>query len=316
MFFSIIIPVYNRPDEIEELLASLTQQNYPNFEVLVVEDGSQKTCAHVIEAFRETLNIQYYFKPNTGAGDSRNYGFERAKGDFFIVFDSDCLIPPDYLRLVAAALQQENVDAYGGPDAADEHFSPIQKAINYTMTSFLTTGGIRGRKKMLGKYQARSFNMGISRKVYEQIGGFSHLRVSEDIELSIRINKAGFSLVLLPEAYVFHKRRSTFGQFFKQTHNFGGGRAHINRLFPEERKWVHFFPSLFVLFCIAILVSFFIHWVLFALSFTALLGYVLAIFLHSSWLNGSIQVGFLSVFALFVQMMGYGTGFLRKYLFS
>ena len=213
--YSIIIPVYNRPDEIKELLQSLTTQTYQHFEVLVIEDGSSRTCQHIVEQYSGKLDIRYFVKPNSGQGFSRNYGFERATGDYFVIFDSDCLIPDHYFTTVEAHLNKYYLDAYGGPDRAHPGFSPIQKAINYSMTSLFTTGGIRGNKKRVGgAFHPRSFNMGLSRQVYEKVGGFTITRMGEDIIYTISIIEQGFKTGLIAEAYVYHKRRTNFRQFF------------------------------------------------------------------------------------------------------
>ena len=237
MFFSIIIPLYNRPQEIDELLSTLTRQTYTQFEVLIIEDGSKEDARDIVERYSNKLDIRYFYKENEGQGFSRNYGFERAKGDYFIVFDSDCLIPSGYLETVKNYLYEYDLDAYGGPDAAHTSFTPVQKAISYSMTSPFTTGGIRGNKKRLGgQFHPRSFNMGISREVWERTGGFILTRLGEDIEFSIRIHKAGFKIGLIPTAVVYHKRRTNFKQFYKQLHFFGRARINIYRFFPSELK--------------------------------------------------------------------------------
>ena len=241
MFFSIIIPLYNRPQEINELLHTLTQQSYPQFEVLVIEDGSKLDAKDIVEGYRDKLDIKYFYKENEGQGLTRNYGFARARGDYFVIFDSDCLIPRDYLEIVKNYLLQHQLDAYGGPDGAHESFTLVQKAISYSMTSPFTTGGIRGNKKHIGRFHPRSFNMGISREVWEKTGGFILTRLGEDIEFSIRIHSLGFKIGLIPDAIVYHKRRTDFRQFYKQLHFFGRARINIFKHFPTELKAVHFF---------------------------------------------------------------------------
>jgi len=309
--YSIIIPVYNRPQELKELLDSLVLQELKNFEVLVVEDGSQEKSDKVAQSFSEKLNIQYFYKENTGPGGSRNYGFERAKGEYFIVLDSDCIVPKQYLQEIEKALNKNKIDAFGGPDAARKDFNTIQKAISYSMTSWLTTGGIRGKKQHVGKYQARSFNMGISKEVFQKTGGFRHMRVSEDIDLSIRVSEAGFNLVLIPEAYVYHKRRSTFQQFFKQTHSFGKGRMNIGKVHKGQVKLVHAFPSAFLLFYLSLLPMFFLSKILFFLQIGFLSFYSLMIFIDAFSQNKNLKIAFLSVWAVLVQFTGYGSGFLK-----
>lgn len=310
--YSVIIPVYNRPEEVNELLQSLTTQSFTNFEVIIVEDGSTNPCRDVVDGFRDKLKIEYVFKQNSGPGPSRNVGYAMAKGDYFVVFDSDCIIPQDYFAIVDAELNRNKFDAWGGPDRAHEHFTPLQRAMAFTMSSVLTTGGIRGKKNGVGKFQPRSFNMGISRTVYEKTQGFSFNRLAEDIELSIRMRKLGFNVVLLAEAFVYHKRRTTLGQFRKQVSSFGKGRIQVGRAHPGEVKVTHWFPALF-------LIGMFTPLVLLAVSLPlaliALCGYILyfiAIFADAYRVNKSFQVALLSIPSAFVQLTGYGSGFLRQ----
>ncbi len=244
MFFSVIIPLYNRPQEIDELLATLTRQTYTQFEVLVIEDGSVNDAKDIVAKYANQLDLRYFVKPNEGQGFTRNFGFERAKGDYFVIFDSDCLIPEDYLEIVKDYLYEHDLDAYGGPDAAHKSFTPVQKAISYAMTSPFTTGGIRGNKKHIGQFHPRSFNMGVSREVWEKVGGFILTRLGEDIEYSIRIHENGFKIGLIPAAKVYHKRRTSFAQFYKQLHFFGRARINIYKHFPSELKAGAFFSSL------------------------------------------------------------------------
>jgi glycosyltransferase involved in cell wall biosynthesis len=243
MLFSIIIPLYNRPQEIKELLETLTLQTYKNFEVLIIEDGSKDDAEAIVKSFADQLDIKYYVKENAGQGFARNYAFERANGDYFIIFDSDCLIPEDYLEIVNNSLAENWLDAYGGPDASHPSFTPTQKAISYAMTSPFTTGGIRGNKKSIGQFHPRSFNMGLSRQVWEKAGGFIITRSGEDIEFSIRIHAMGYKIGLIPRAKVYHKRRTNLLQFYKQIHFFGRARINVYKFFPNELKPVHFFPA-------------------------------------------------------------------------
>lgn len=310
--FSVIVPVYNRPEEVKELLESLSQQTFKDFEVLVVEDGSTMPCRDVVESFAEGLDIRYFLKENSGPGDSRNYGFARARGDFFIVFDSDCIIPSGYMELVSRKHKAITMDAYGGPDAAHPSFSSLQKAISYAMTSLWTTGGIRGKKKHYGKFHPRSFNMGISRKVWQTSGGFSQMRYGEDIDFSIRIIKLGFNTVLIPEACVFHKRRNTFSSFFWQVYHSGEARIALYRKYPEELKLAHWFPALFVLAVVfTLLVLSWLSPTLFLLATAALLLYLSLIFIGASAQYKSISTGILAVWASICMHFGYGTGFLK-----
>jgi glycosyltransferase involved in cell wall biosynthesis len=313
MFFSIIIPLYNRPQEIDELLNTLTKQTYTQFEVLVIEDGSVNDAKEIVASYANKLDVSYFFKPNSGQGFSRNFGFEQAKGDYFVIFDSDCLIPTDYLEIVKDYLFEHQLDAYGGPDAAHESFSPVQKAISYAMTSPFTTGGIRGNKKHIGQFHPRSFNMGVSREVWEKVGGFILTRLGEDIEYSIRIHENGFKIGLIPAAKVYHKRRTSFAQFYKQLHFFGRARINIYKHFPAELKAVHFFPALFVIgLGFMLLCNAFYPPLAYICDFIFLLFFVL-IFFHAWQVNKSIKIAFLSVVASFIQLTAYGFGFIQDF---
>ncbi|MDB5134313.1 MAG: glycosyltransferase [Mucilaginibacter sp.] len=313
MFFSIIIPLYNRPQEIKELLDSLTLQIYKQFEVLVIEDGSVDDAEEVVNGFADKLNVRYFVKANEGQGFTRNYGFERAKGDYFVIFDSDCVIPPDYLQIVNDHLTTNWLDAYGGPDAAHWSFTPIQKAISYSMTSPFTTGGIRGNKKGIGQFHPRSFNMGISRQAWEKAGGFIITRSGEDIEYSIRIHSMGFKIGLIPDAKVYHKRRTDFLQFYKQIHFFGRARINIYKFFPSELKLVHFFPAAFTLGLIFSLIANIFRWPIAQLCNFIIAVVILLIFFHAWWINKSAKVAFLSIIAAFTQLIAYGLGFMQDF---
>lgn len=311
-FYSIVIPVYNRPEEIKELLESLTKQTYKNFEVVVVEDGSKDSAEAIVKSFSQRLSIQYFYKENTGQGLSRNYAYERALGDYFIVFDSDCIIPPQYLQTVEDRLNSHYLDAFGGPDRADASFTPVQKAISYSMTSLFTTGGIRGNKKGVGVFHPRSFNMGISKEVWLRTKGYIITRKGEDIEFSIRIMSYGFKVGLIEDAYVYHKRRTSFKQFFKQVHFFGTARINIYRFVPTELKLTHFFPMCFVLFSsLTVLLALF-QVPIGLLAFFFLVVYTAAIMVDATIKNNSIYIGLLSVCAAYTQLWGYGLGFMEE----
>jgi glycosyltransferase involved in cell wall biosynthesis len=313
MFFSIIIPLYNRPQEIKELLETLTLQTYKQFEVLIIEDGSTKDAADVVKSFEDKLDVKYFVKPNSGQGFSRNFGFERAKGDYFIIFDSDCLIPEDYLEIVNNSLATNWLDAYGGPDDAHPSFTATQKAISYSMTSPFTTGGIRGNKKGIGQFHPRSFNMGISRQVWEKAGGFIITRSGEDIEYSIRIHSMGFKIGLIPDAKVYHKRRTNFLQFYKQLHFFGRARINVYKFFPQQLKAVHFFPAIFTLFIIFTIIAHLFSWPIAKLCGIILIIFIVLIFFHSWWKNKSAKIAFLSIIAAFIQLTAYGLGFMQDF---
>ncbi|WP_316803750.1 glycosyltransferase [Pedobacter nototheniae] len=311
MFFSIIIPLYNRPQEIDELLNTLTKQTYLQFEVLVIEDGSKNDAKEIVQRYANKLDIKYFFKENAGQGFARNFGFERATGDYFVIFDSDCLIPSEYLETVKNYLYEHHLDAYGGPDAAHDSFTPVQKAISYAMTSPFTTGGIRGNAKHIGQFHPRSFNMGVSRQVWEKVGGFILTRLGEDIEYSIRIHENGFKIGLIPEAKVYHKRRTSFSQFYKQLHFFGRARINIYKHFPSQLKFVHFFPAAFTLgFAFTLLCNLF-YWPLAVICNFFVLIYFLLIFFHSWSVNKSLKVAFLSIISSFIQLTAYGLGFMQ-----
>ena len=309
LHFSLIIPVYNRPNEIDELLNSLVKQTYTsNFEVVVVEDGSSNLSENVVEKYSEKLNLKYFYKTNSGAGASRNFGMQKATGNYFIIFDSDCIIPPHYLEEVAKVLTANYTDAFGGADAAHESFTIIQKAINYSMTSFFTTGGIRGSNKAVDKFQPRSFNFGISKKAFEKTNGFSQLKIGEDIDLTFRLWKHNFETQFIEKTFVYHKRRSTFHQFYKQTFAFGKGRPFLNRKYPKTSKITYWFPTIFMLFFAMALIS-----LIAGIKFLALLfvGYFTVIFLDSLLKNKNISVAVVSIFTTLIQFTGYGLGFLK-----
>lgn len=314
IFFSVIIPVYNRPDEIRELLKSLTGQTYTYFEVIVIEDGSNDKCEKIINSFDGKLDINYVYKENSGQGFSRNAGFEKAAGDYFVIFDSDCLIPPHYFETVNNHLQTNWLDAYGGPDKAHDSFTLLQKAISYSMTSPFTTGGIRGNKNNVGKFHPRSFNMGISREVFDATKGFKITRMGEDIEFSIRIEEYGFKTGLISDAYVYHKRRTSLKDFFKQLHFFGRARINIGRFYPSEIKIVHWLPSIFLLMMFIYLTLPFWspHYFMLATIFADI--YFLLIAVHSTYKNRSILVGLLSIITSIVQLSAYGLGFITELL--
>lgn len=317
MLFSIIVPVYNRPQEVDELLASLCEQTVKDFEVVIVEDGSSEPCDAVCRRYAQQLYIQYLVKTNGGPSAARNYGAERAKGDYLLILDSDIIAPTTYIEEVVRELDCEPTDAFGGPDAAHPDFSPIQKAISYSMTSFLTTGGIRGGKKKMDKFYPRSFNLGVKREVFEALHGFdTSMRFGEDIDFSIRIFANGYKCRLFPEAWVYHKRRSTFRQFYKQVHNSGIARIHLYMKCPKSLKLVHLLPTVFTLGVLGLVTlsilgaCLHIAWLTWA-PLVCLLTYCAALFLDASIQSKSIRVGCLAVVAAFVQLMGYGTGFLR-----
>lgn len=312
--YSIIIPVYNRPDEVDELLESLTQQSYKNFEVIVVEDGSTIKCDKVVEKYVHELNISYCYKENAGQGFARNYGYERAKGEYFIVFDSDCIIPDSYLETVEYSLNNIYLDAYGGPDKAHNSFTPIQKAINYSMTSTLTTGGIRNKKKAIGGFSPKSFNMGISKKVFEATGGYIIPFKGEDIEFSTRIQKMGYKIGLIEDAYVYHKRRTSWYKFFKQLHFFGTARINIARFFPDQLKLVHFFPAFFTIGLLLTILMWFFYPSIAKILTAIYATYFLTLLIDALVSTRSIWISLLGIWAAFLQLSAYGMGLIQELL--
>ena len=346
MKYSIIVPVFNRPDEVDELLESLCHQEVKDFEVIIVEDGSKKPCKDVCDKYAGILDLHYYFKENSGPGQSRNYGAERANGEWLIVLDSDVVLPNDYLKAVETELSNHNsqfstlnsqLAAWGGPDASHPSFTPIQKAISYSMTSFFTTGGIRGGKgKKLDKFFPRSYNMGIRREVYQELGGFSKMRFGEDIDFSYRIIEAGYKTALIPEAWVWHKRRTDFRKFFRQVYNSGIARINLEKRHPGTLKLVHLLPTIFTLGVIGCILLFAlgaglyiegelldafnlrptdnmhqgVGFVFCVLASLPLLFYSSVICIDSSIRNRNLWVGLLSIPAAFTQLMGYGLGFI------
>ena len=345
MKYSIIVPVYNRPDEVDELLESLCSQTLKDFEVVVVEDGSKIPCKDVCDKYAGILALQYFFKENSGPGQSRNYGVERARGEYVVIVDSDAVTPPGFMQAIDDELSRQPSDAWGGPDAAHESFTNIQKAISYAMTSFFTTGGIRGGKKQLDKkFYPRSFNLGVRREVYQQLGGFTTERFSkmalygEDIDFSLRIYKGGYSCRLFPEAWLWHKRRTDFRKFWRQVYNSGYARINLWRKYPEALKPVHALPAVFtvgvagllLLFALGVAMYCYGEWldscdlrptdnmhqgvgfVCCVLSLIPLILYSVLIFLDSTVRNKSVTVGLISIPAAFIQLIGYGVGFIES----
>lgn len=324
MLLSVVIPVYNRPDEVGELLDSLTAQTFTDFEVIVVEDGSSVTCDDVCRRYGQRLDIHYYRKDNSGPGQSRNYGVGKAHGEWIVILDSDVVLPPGYMQAVSRGIADGHTDAFGGPDKAHPSFTPTQKAISYSMTAFFTTGGIRGGRRKLDKFYPRSFNMGVRRADYMRLGGFSDMRFGEDIDFSIRIFKAGLRCRLLPEAWVWHKRRTDFRKFFRQVFNSGIARINLYKRYPSSLKPVHMMPAAFTAgVTLLILVSAFgramMHydhdsWRMWyrvcALPWLPIIVYALAVFTDAALKNRSAAIALRSVAAAFVQLYGYGTGFI------
>ncbi len=310
MFFSCIIPVYNRPGELQELLRSLLAQTYTQFEVIVVEDGSTLRCDEVVTSFSQDLSLRYFYQENTGQGFARNFGMQQAKGDFFVILDSDVILPSSYFEALEKAIAARSLDAFGGPDAAASDFSPLQKAMDFAMTSFWTTGGIRGKLKDPAAYQARGFNMGVSRAVFDRLGGFIDPNRGEDIEWSLRIKKAGFRLELVSEAFVYHKRKNTLWSFAKQGFSFGRNRVNVSRFHPEAIKLVHALPSLFLLFLISIGVNLIFLKFMLIPQLLIVWAWAILVINQAYWKYRSLLVGHLALLTSLVQLCGYGAGLL------
>lgn len=309
-YYSIIIPVYNRPDEVGDLLYSLARQTNQDFEVLVVEDGSTIPCREIVARYERKLNIHYYEIPNQGPSGARNYGAKESAGDYLLILDSDCILPEIFVETIDRTLTKNPVDAFGGPDRSHESFTPVQKAISYSMTSFFTTGGIRGGKRKLDKFYPRSFNMGIRRDVFNKLNGFdTAMRYGEDVDFSMRIVRAGYKTQLIPDAYVYHKRRTSFCQFFRQVEHSGAARIILSKKYPGSMKLVHCLPAMFVIgVVVLLLLGIYSPWL-----YVALLLYVFLIFIDATVQNkGNIYIGVLSIIAAFTQLFGYGIGFIKE----
>ncbi|WP_298756615.1 glycosyltransferase [uncultured Psychroserpens sp.] len=307
--FSFIIPVFNRPDEVQELLSSFSSLDGDlSFEIVIVEDGSSIDCKTIVENFND-LNIAYYYKENSGPGDSRNFGMQKAKGNYFIILDSDCLLPKQYLTIVNNYLSFNFVHCYGGPDAAHSSFTDLQKAINFAMTSFITTGGIRGGRISGDKFQPRSFNMGLSKEAFLKSGGFGVIHPGEDPDLSIRLNNLGYETILINEAYVYHKRRISWKKFYQQVHKFGLVRPILNKWHPKTSRLTYWFPTLFS-------IGFIVSIVLFLLDYQFFLGiyifYLALAFILAYTKTLNLSVAIQSILAIFIQFFGYGYGFLKS----
>lgn len=312
MTFSLIVPVYNRPDEVADLLESLDRQSDRDFELILVEDGSTVPCRTQAEAYEKRFSVRYFFKDNEGRSIARNYGMEHARGDYFVFVDSDCILPPDYFESLRKALADNPADCFGGPDAAHESFTDTQKAINFAMTAFLTTGGIRGGRIQMEKFVPRTFNMGFSRKVWETVGGFREM-FSEDIDMSTRIRNAGFAPILFRDVRVFHKRRGNLAKFWRQVHVFGMSRITLQLLYPGSMKLVHWMPAAFTVGSILLII---LGIALSPLWLIPLGAYMLALWLSAIISTRSLKVGTMAIAASMVQLFGYGTGFLRAYIWK
>ncbi|MCW3806241.1 glycosyltransferase [Plebeiibacterium marinum] len=306
--FSVIIPVYNRPQEVDELLHSLSEVNYTDFEVIIIEDGSHLQSEDICNGYKKNLDIHYHYQKNSGPGPARNEGAKHATGDILIFFDSDCLIPENYFTVVEKSFVDS--DCYGGPDRAHESFNNIQKAINYSMTSILTTGGIRGGNKKMDKFYPRSFNLGIKKQVFMELKGFKKLRFGEDLDFSMRLIEKGHTSILIEDAWVFHKRRNNFKSFFKQVYNSGIARINLNFRHPGTIKMVHWIPAIFTIaYPVWIIISLLVPntgWLLLIPP--------IAFLTHALFTIKEVIPSFLATITSFTQIFGYGSGFLSAFI--
>ena len=310
-YFSVIVPVYNRRDEVEDLLRSLTRQTDKDFEIILVEDGSTEPCQDIALRYASQLDLRYFYKSNEGRSIARNFGLEHATGQYFVFFDSDCVIPPDYFKTLGRELANNYVPCFGGPDAASDDFTDVQKAISFSMTSLLTTGGIRGGKVQMEKFVPRSFNMGYSREVYNKVGGFREM-FSEDIDMSTRVRQAGFDIRLIRPAFVYHKRRTSIAKFARQTYVFGMSRITLKLLYPDSLKLVHCLPAVFLIGCVLLLLlSLWKWWFLLPILLYAAMLWVGA-FIETR----SLKIACLAVATSFTQLCSYGWGFIKAYVWK
>ncbi|MEP5256406.1 MAG: glycosyltransferase [Winogradskyella arenosi] len=310
IYFSFIIPVYNRPQEVKELLQSfLSLEGQHQYEIVIVEDGSTESSEQVVDTFKEQLEISYFKKTNSGPGDSRNYGMRNAKGNYFIILDSDVLLPPHYLNTISSFLRETYYDCFGGPDAAHPSFTSLQKAINFAMTSFITTGGIRGGAEKIEDFQPRSFNMGLSKAAFLATGGFGKIHPGEDPDLSLRLQQLGYKTVLIAKAFVYHKRRISWSKFYKQVHKFGQVRPILNQWHPSSKSVVYWLPTVFSLgMLLAVLLALWSsYFLLYLYGFYFVLAWILALIS-----NKNIKVACMALCAISIQFFGYGYGFLKS----
>ena len=319
--YSIIVPSFNRADEIEELIGSITRLKFDRerFELVIVDDGSTDHTLNLLEKYKNEIgdNLVYFTQKNQGPGAARNTGMSKAKGDFFIFVDSDCTVPENWLTEIDISAQANRADAFGGADTYSDDFSPLLKAINYSMTSFITTGGLRGKKgKKLAKFYPRSFNMGLTRQLWEKIGGFGSLRHGQDIEFSNRILKSGAVVVFVEKASVFHKRRTNIRRFYKQVFNWGVARINLYKIDNTMLEPLHALPALITLLTILTII---LSLVFSPLRILVYAGLILAlIILGVSMLDAirmykQLKPALLLPLIMPAQIFGYGLGFIYNY---
>lgn len=309
---SIVVAIFNRKDELFELLNSLIAQTDKDFEVIIVDDGSFVDLLPTVETFKEMLNIQYFKKANSGPGLSRNYGANRAKNDWLVFVDSDVIVEKDYIENIKKNLEKTDCAAFGGADKAHKGFNLLQKTISYSMTSVFTTGGIRGNKKAVTRFQPRSFNMGVNKEIFLKIGGFSEMRIGEDPDLSMTIWENGYQTAFFDDIGVYHKRRTDLGKFSKQVYQFGCARPILNQRHPDYVKPTFWFPTLFLLGYIAGILEYFLLQKGFVLACYGF--YTLVIFLHALYLTKNIAIAAQAIITTYIQMFSYGYGFLESWI--
>ncbi len=309
---SIVVAIFNRKDELFELLNSLIAQTDKDFEVIIVDDGSFVDLVPTVETFKEMLNIQYFKKANSGPGLSRNYGANRAKNDWLVFVDSDVIVEKDYIENIKKNLEKTDCAAFGGADKAHKGFNLLQKAISYSMTSVFTTGGIRGSKKAVTRFQPRSFNMGVNKEIFLKIGGFSEMRIGEDPDLSMTIWENGYQTAFFDNIGVYHKRRTDLGKFSKQVYQFGCARPILNQRHPDYVKPTFWFPTLFLLGYVAGILEYFLLQKGFVLACYGF--YTLVIFVHALYLTKNIAIAAQAIITTYIQMFSYGYGFLESWI--
>lgn len=319
--FALISPTFKRPDEVTEFLDSLRKLDYPKdkFEIILGDGTPGDELRPLIYPYQKDLPLKIYYEEFLPVSNARNRAAELSTAQFFIFLDSDCIIPEGYLKAVEFFLDAHpQINLFGGPDAASEDFTDLQKAISFSMTSFLTTGGIRGGSSSVTTYHPRGFNMGISAELFNKVGGYDENFVcGEDVELSMRLIKAGAKSAFIEEAHVFHKRRTSIKQFRRQVFRFGAARPLLAKAHPGNLKITHLFPLAFTVYrhvsAILFLLVFYFNLSVLSLPFAMYVLYMVAVFFSALKKEG-LSVALLAVQTTNTMNAGYGIGFLRNYL--
>ncbi len=319
IFISVITPSYNRASELEHLMRSISAQSIDHnlFELIISDDGSTDDTEALINSWQEkaSFSIKYISQENKGPGAARNHGLEKSIGELILFIDSDCEAHPKWIETIVDEYHKSEFDACGGPDGGKKDFTLLQKAIDYSMTSFFTTGGMRGHsEKMISKFYPRTHNMGVKRDKYEAVGGFGNLRHGQDIEFSHRIRTSGGKIRFIKNALVYHRRRTSLRQFIKQVFNWGVARINLGKIDTAMLEPVHFLPSL------SILLSLFIILIIYQLDWG--ISEIFLLFfspLSIICLLGALNKKDLRVFPILllvipIQIFGYGLGFLQAYI--